>query len=57
VPEENSLEFNPLAFIEMFVVFAFAIGWGILELVGMRLDKKRKEEREREAGKSSGTGT
>ena len=51
------MEFNPLAFIEMFVVFAFAIGWGILELVGMRLDKKRKEEREREAGKSSGTGT
>jgi len=57
VPEESSLEFNPPAFIEMFVVFAFAIGWGILELVGMRLDKKRKEERKREARKSSGTGT
>ena len=57
MPEESSLEFNPLAFFEMFVVFAFALGWGILELVGMRLDRKRKEEREREAGKSSGSGT
>jgi hypothetical protein len=30
--------------IELLVVGAFAIGWGILELVGLRLDKKRKNQ-------------
>jgi hypothetical protein len=32
---------SPLAFIELFVVLAFAIAWGILELVARRLDTKR----------------
>jgi hypothetical protein len=36
-----------LGFIEMGVVLIFGVGWGILELVGLRLDRKRKEERER----------
>jgi hypothetical protein len=36
-----------LGFIEMGVVLLFGLGWGVLELVGLRLDRKRKEERER----------
>jgi hypothetical protein len=32
-----------LGLIELFVVFAFVIGWGILELVGLRLDRKRQQ--------------
>jgi hypothetical protein len=36
-----------LGFIEMGVVLMFGIGWGILELLGLRLDRKRKEAEER----------
>jgi hypothetical protein len=36
-----------LGFVEMGVVLLFALGWGILELVGLRLDRKREEEVER----------
>jgi hypothetical protein len=36
-----------LGLIEMGVVLMFGIGWGVLELVGLRLDQKRKE-RERD---------
>jgi hypothetical protein len=36
-----------LGFIEMGVVLMFGVAWGILELVGLRLDRKRKQERER----------
>jgi hypothetical protein len=46
------VEFNPLGFIEMFVVLAFAAGWGILELVGLRLDKRRAEESRRAADRA-----
>ncbi len=35
---------NWMAFFEMFVVFGFALGWAVLELVGLRLDKRRAEE-------------
>jgi len=28
-------------FIELFVVLLFALGWAILELVGLRLDRER----------------
>ena len=35
------MQINPLAFIELFVVLAFAIAWAILEFVASRLDKKR----------------
>ena len=36
-----------LGFIEFFVVAMFAMAWGILELVGKRLDKKKAAERAR----------
>jgi hypothetical protein len=39
-----------LALMEMFVVLAFALGWGLLELYTLRLDKRRREQVEREAG-------
>jgi hypothetical protein len=35
-----------LGFIEMGVVLLFGLGWGVLELVGLRLDRKRKEMNE-----------
>jgi hypothetical protein len=28
--------------IELFVVLAFAAGWGVLELVALRMDRRRK---------------
>lgn len=37
------MQFSPLAFIELFVVMAFLIAWGILELVARRLDRKREQ--------------
>ena len=37
-----------LGFIEFFVVFMFAMAWGILELVGRRLDRKKEAERAKE---------
>jgi hypothetical protein len=43
---------NYLGFIEFFVVALFALCWGILELVGRRLDKKKEAERSREQGPS-----
>ena len=45
---ENSF----LAFMEMFIILAFALGWGVLELVTLRLDRKRKAERERSEGEA-----
>jgi hypothetical protein len=42
-----------LGFIEMFVVLMFAAGWAVLELAGLRLDRKRRE-REESAGGSAG---
>jgi hypothetical protein len=37
-----------LGFIEFFVVILFAMAWGVLELVGRRLDKKKEAERAKE---------
>jgi len=34
-----------LGFIEFFVVALFAMAWGVLELVGRRLDRKKEAER------------
>jgi len=34
-----------LGFIEFFVVALFAMAWGILELLGRRLDRKKEAER------------
>lgn len=36
-----------LGFIELFVVFGFALGFAVIELVCLRLDKRKKEEAER----------
>jgi hypothetical protein len=30
-----------LGFMEMFIILAFALGWGVLEIVTLRLDRKR----------------
>ncbi len=32
-----------IGFIEMGVVLMFGLGWAVLELVGLRLDRRRKE--------------
>ena len=39
---------NYLGFIEFFVVALFAMAWGVLELVGRRLDRKKEAERAKE---------
>jgi hypothetical protein len=36
-----------LAFMEFFIVIALLIGWGVIELVGLRLDKRRADAEER----------
>jgi hypothetical protein len=36
-----------LGLIEMGVVLMFALGWGIVELVGLRLDRERREQQDR----------
>lgn len=40
------MEFSPLAFMELFVVLAFGIGWLILERVAQGLDKRQEERDE-----------
>ena len=37
-----------LGFIEFFVVAMFVMAWGVLELVGRRLDRKKEAVRARE---------
>ena len=37
-----------LGFIEFFVVAMFVMSWGVLELVGRRLDRKKEAERAKE---------
>ena len=34
-----------LGFIELFVTAMFIMSWGVLELVGRRLDRKKEAER------------
>ena len=42
-----------LGLIELFVVLAFGLGWGILELVALRIDRRRgAEKRACRAGES-----
>jgi hypothetical protein len=48
------MNFPWLGLTEMFVVLLFALGWGILELVGLRLDRKRKAHGEKVKGHSQG---
>jgi hypothetical protein len=35
---------NHLGLIEIMAVFALALGWGIVELVRMRIDRKKQAE-------------
>jgi hypothetical protein len=39
--------------IELFVVLMFAVGWGVLELVILRMDRRRREEASRGDGESA----
>jgi len=48
---ENGL----LGLMEMFIVLAFVLGWGILELVSLRLDRKRAAEQGRSAAQDRET--
>ncbi|MBS0532135.1 MAG: hypothetical protein JSS22_22470 [Proteobacteria bacterium] len=43
---------NYLGLIEFFAVAMFALAWGILELVGRRLDRKNEAERAKRRGSS-----
>ncbi len=38
-----------LGLIEMGVVFLFAIGWGVIELVCLRFDRQKREREQAEA--------
>ena len=42
-----------LGFIEFFVVALFAVAWGVLELLGRRLDRKKEAERAKERNADS----
>jgi hypothetical protein len=44
------VQFSWLGFMEMFIVLAFALGWGILELVTLRIDKQKAKDAERAGG-------
>lgn len=35
-----------LGLIELFVVLLFALGWAIVELVALRMDRRRRQARE-----------
>lgn len=39
----SPMAFSPLAFFELFVVLAFLVAWGVLELVASRLDARRRQ--------------
>jgi hypothetical protein len=38
------MKFTPLAFMELFLVLAFAIGWLVLERIARRFDRKRQSD-------------
>jgi hypothetical protein len=38
-----------LGLLELFIVLGFALGWAVLELVGLRLDQRRRREEARRA--------
>jgi hypothetical protein len=46
-----------MGLMEMFVVLAFALGWGILELYTLKLDRKRRERNAEEARRLGTGGT
>jgi hypothetical protein len=39
---------NYLGFIEFFVVAMFVMAWGVLEMLGRRLDRKKEAEQAKE---------
>jgi len=49
------MHFTPLAFIELFVVLAFAVGWIVLELVARRLDGRREDKSQTDNESSDGS--
>jgi hypothetical protein len=49
---ENSL----FPFFDMVIALGFVLGWGILELVAHRLDKKRAASQDRSDDADPGTG-
>jgi len=46
------MESGLLAFMELFVVLAFAIGWGVLELITLRMDKRKREREDAQRRRS-----
>ena len=44
---------NYLGFFEFFIVALFAMAWGVLELVGRRLDRKKEAERAKQRDDAS----
>lgn len=47
------MENSWLALLELFIGAGILLGWAVIELVGLRLDKKREEEKAKaEAAKS-----
>jgi hypothetical protein len=47
IHEDGIMDSPWLGLIELFVVLLFALGWGILELFTLRLDKRRRAQVER----------
>lgn len=49
------MDFNPIIFLELLVVLLFGLGWGLLELRMLRIDRKRRAAAEA-AAKAGGEG-
>jgi hypothetical protein len=45
------MKYHGLGLIELIVVLMFAVGWGVLELVTLRMDRRRCEEASRGVGR------
>lgn len=46
-----------MGFLELLIVLGFALGWAVLELVGLKLDRKRRQAAELKAGDRSRSGS
>jgi hypothetical protein len=44
---------DSLGLMELAMVLAFVVGWGVVELVGLRMDRRRREEAARAAASAS----
>jgi hypothetical protein len=44
------MENSWLALLELFIGAGILLGWAVIELVGLRLDRKREEEKARAEG-------